>query len=109
MDLRFTFDRRHLCQASFKPLRLFVAGGEIYLDDFPGQVKCDHAPAQAEQVHVVILNALVGGVTFMDQSRPDSGYFIGCETGPHPTAANRNAALHFPCATANARGITKSG
>jgi len=37
------------------------------LDDFPGQRKTDHAPTQAKQVHIIILNTLVGRVTFMDQ------------------------------------------
>ena len=32
----------------------------------------------------------------MDQGRPDPAHFVGRKTGPHSTATDGNATLHFP-------------
>ena len=65
------------------------------LNYFQGQCSSDHATAQAKQVHIIIFNALMGRIAFMDQSRADPWYFVSREAGAHATAADGDAALQF--------------
>ena len=63
------------------------------MDYFQGQGTTDHATAQANKIHIIIFNALMGRVAFMDKSRADSWYFVGRETGAHTAAADGDPSL----------------
>ena len=79
------------------------------LNYFPSHRKTDHAPALTEQVHVIILDTLVGGVTLMDEGGPDPSHFVGRETGTHSAATNGDTALHFALGDRPSQWVTKSG
>src|SRR5271157_5811644 len=71
------FQCDHLCQTPFKAFSFHMAGCQKDLNYFQGQRTSDHATAQAKQVHIIIFDALVGGIAFMDQGRADPRYFVG--------------------------------
>ncbi len=70
--------------------------GQERLDEFFGEEGADDASAQAENVHVVVFNALVSRESVMDQSCPDAGDLVGGNRGTHAAAANSDAAFDLP-------------
>src|SRR5207253_2922914 len=56
------------------------------------------AAAQAEDVHVVVLDSLAGRERVLNQGRPDARHLVGCDARPHAAAADRHAAVNLaPC------------
>src|SRR5262249_26547419 len=60
-----------------------------------GQLRPNHAGAQHEHVQVVVLNALVGGVSVMAKAGADAGNLVGGDRGADAAAADQDAALRF--------------
>src|SRR5579875_967371 len=56
-------------------------------DNLPGQAGPYHARAQAEHVHVVVLDALMRGVGVMAEAGPYARHLVGHHRGPDAAAA----------------------
>ena len=83
--------------------------GEESFDQLPGERIAQHPAAQADQVHIVVFDPLARGIRFMDQTCPNSRHFVRDDARADAAAADGDAALHLPRATARPSGTTKSG
>src|SRR5213594_2826613 len=54
-------ERGHLAETAQVPRGLAVLRGEISLNQVPSQLRPDGPPTQAQDVHVIVLDALPGG------------------------------------------------
>ena len=70
-------------------------GRQERLDQLPSQHFPHNAASEANHVHVVVLDALVGRVGVADQGRTDAVYLVRGHTGPHAAPADRNAAIYL--------------
>ena len=86
---------RHLAKSPKVTRLLAVLGIEEGLDQIPSHGGTNGAAAHAEDIHVIILNALLGGEVIMDEAGADALGFIGADRGPHPTATDGDASLHL--------------
>lgn len=59
----------------------------------PGDLRADRAASHAEDVHVVILHALLCREVIVDETGPRSQHLIGTEGGSHSASADGNATL----------------
>jgi hypothetical protein len=62
------------------------------------RVRADHPAAQAEDVHVVVLHALVGGVGVVGDGRPHAADLVGRHAGPDPGAADEDPPVRLSVA-----------
>src|ERR1035438_929015 len=69
--------------------------GEKCLDQFPSESVAHDAAAEADHVHVVVLDALARREAFVNQAGPDPGHFVGGNRSPNAASAYGHAALHF--------------
>ena len=69
--------------------------GEKGLDQIPGQFQALDAPAQTDQIEIIILNALSGGEMVLDQTRAYCFDFIGANRSTDTAATYGYAAIHF--------------
>ena len=90
-------------------LRAAETRGEKGLHQLPSERVADDEAAEADQVQIVVLDALVRGKVFMDQAGAHARHFVGGDGGAHAAATNGYAAIHLSAATARASGTTKSG
>src|SRR5438128_11088217 len=60
------------------------------------QLDAHDSRAEAEHVHVVMLDTLVGRVMVMAEPRADAAVLVGGDGGAHAAAADENAALGPP-------------
>ena len=60
------------------------------------QRRADDPRAQAEHIHIIVFDALVGGVDIVAQAGIDTFDLVGRDTGPNPRAADQNPALGLP-------------
>nr|WP_244532337.1 hypothetical protein [Methylocapsa palsarum] len=63
------------------------------LDQLQRERRPNHLPAQTKDVHVVILNSLMGGENIMDEPRAHSWNLVRGDGGSNAAAAERHAAL----------------
>ena len=84
---------RHLAKSPKVTRLLAVLGSEKGLDQIPSHAGADGASSHAEDVHVVVLDSLLGGEMIVDEAGTDSLGLIGADRGPHPAATDGNAAL----------------
>ena len=68
--------------------------GEKSLDQFPGQRVTDNLPSEANQVQIIILDALVRREAFVNQTRPHPRHFVRADRCPNPTSTDGHAPLH---------------
>src|SRR6266511_1122416 len=68
-------------------------GAEEGLDEISGQLRADYLRPQTEHVHVIVLDALVGGVGIVADCRADAGKLAGRDRGAHARPADEDAAL----------------
>ncbi len=61
-----------------------------------GQLGADHVRTQAEHVHVVVLDALVGGIRIVADGSADPRQLRGGDRGADTGAADQDAALGLP-------------
>ena len=63
-----------------------------------GQFRPDHASAEDKDVHIVMLHALMCGISIMAKTGPNAGKFVGSHGRTHAATANQDtafaAALH---------------
>jgi hypothetical protein len=76
-------------------------------DQLPGERIPNHAPAQADHVHVVVLDTLARREAFMDQTRPHTGHFVGRNTRAHAAAANGYSTMHLSERNCVGQGLNK--
>src|SRR4249920_3067155 len=71
-----------------------VEGGtEKYPDEIGGKLRADHLGAQAEHVHVVVLDALVGGVDVVADRGANARELAGRHARADARTADEDAAL----------------
>src|SRR5438034_2514345 len=87
-------ERGHLAETAQVPRGLAVLGGEKGLDQVPGQLRPDRSPAQAEDVHVIVLDALPGGKVVLDETGAHPGNLVGAHCDAHATPAQGQPTLH---------------
>ena len=85
------------------------SGGKECSDQFPGERMADHEAPEADHVQIVVFDALVRRKDFMNQAGPHPHHFVRDDRCSNATSADSHAAIHFPEATARAKGTTKSG
>src|SRR6266850_5810599 len=86
-------DGKDLLQPPGMPLLARVAGGGEGADDLPGDLLPDDPGAEAEDVHVVVLDPLMGGVGVVEEPGADAGELVGGHRHAHAAAADDDAAL----------------
>lgn len=75
------------------PLFPRKGGAHVGADDFAGNLDTDDAGAEAEHVHIVVLDSLVRRVGIVAQAGAGSADLIGGDTGADAAAADNDAAL----------------
>lgn len=61
--------------------------------DFESDFGTDHASADAEDIHVVVLDSLPGGVSIVAQASSDAGEFVGSYANAHAGTADQNPSI----------------
>lgn len=69
--------------------------GEKGLNQVPGDGGAGGAAADADEVHVVVLDALLGGKMIVDEAGADAMDFVGANAGADAAAADGDAALNL--------------
>jgi len=69
--------------------------GEKCLNQFPGERMANYEAAETNHVHVVVLNALVRGKRFMDQTRPHTRHLVGGDRCPNTAPTDGHAARYL--------------
>src|ERR1035437_2401902 len=67
--------------------------GEEALRARDGSLDTDHAGPEGQHVHVVVLDALTGGVGVVAQPGANAGHLGGGDRGAHAAAADEDAAV----------------
>lgn len=80
-------------QPPFVTLGFAESGRKKDLGQLPGKFVPNDMPANANQVHIVVFHALVGGKCVGDQGSPDTAHFVGNDTGSYPAAADCDSTL----------------
>lgn len=75
------------------PLFPRKGGAHVGADDFAGNLDADDAGAEAEHVHIVVLDPLVRRVGIVAQAGAGSADLVGRYTGADAAAADNDAAL----------------
>jgi len=87
------FDLKQLSKTSL--MALF--GGKLRTqkcpDNFGRQFQAYYSRTEADQVHIIMLNPLMGGIGVMAQSGPYSGYLVCSNRGADAGTADENAPL----------------
>src|SRR6185437_14130547 len=58
-----------------------------------GQFRPDHASAEDKDVHIVMLHALMCGISIMAKTGPNAGKFVGSHGRTHAATANQDTAF----------------
>ena len=66
------------------------------LNQFPGERVTDHKAPKADQVQIIVLNALVRGKSVMNQACPHARHLVGSDACTNATTADGYAAVHPP-------------
>ena len=103
------FQGSHFAQAAQVPLGLAELGRQERLDEIPGDRRPHRPAAHAEDVHVIVLDALPGREVIVDQAGANTRNLVGADRRADAAAADRHAALHLSRGDARASGTTKSG
>src|SRR5712664_2777253 len=89
----FRLQGSHFCQAAQVTRGLTELGGQERLEDVPGRVRSDSAAAHADDVHVVVLDALARGEVVAHQPGADSRNFVRTHRRSDAAPADRHTAL----------------
>lgn len=86
-------------QDSFEPAGVAFFAGELRpeegLDEFDGDGFADDPGADANDIHVIVFDALVGGVAVVADAGPDAGDFVGRHADADAAAADQDAAVRL--------------
>ena len=83
-------------------LRSAESSGKKCLNQFPSEGVTDHEAAETDQVEIVVLDTLVRGKYFVNETRADAGNFIRDDRCPNSAATDGHTTLHIP--TGNGAG-----
>jgi hypothetical protein len=72
------------------------------LNQLPGKCRSDHLSAKRKDVHIVVLNPLVGGEHIVDEPSAHTGNFVGADGCANATPAERHSAIN--CASGYGSG-----
>ena len=77
-------------------MALFVgeAGAQEGPHQLPCQLDADHPGAEHQDVHVVVLDALMGRVGVVAEAGADAGELVRRDGGAHAAPADQHAPLH---------------
>ena len=89
------FHAGDFCQAPQVPVGLTEFGGEEGLDEIPGDGRPDGPATHAEDVEVIVLDALLGGEMVVDEGGADTGDLVGADRRADTAPADRYAALYL--------------
>jgi hypothetical protein len=102
-------ERSHFSKPAYAPFLAREAGGKKRVDQISCGERTDHSPAHAQDVHVVMLDTLVGRVVVLYGARTHTGSLIRTDGDPDAASVHRDAAVHQPSRHSPASGMTKSG
>src|ERR687898_210433 len=88
--MRSPFHRSDLFQSLDITLAAVESCPEERCDELGGQFRADDFRAEAEHVHVVVLDPLVGGIGVVTDRGPDSGQLAGGDRGADARAAHED-------------------
>src|SRR6476469_5375783 len=88
------FQRRDLGEPPLVTLLMGESGVQEEPRQLTSQLDADHPRAEDQDVHVVVLDPLMGGVAVVAQPRADAGELVGRHRGADAAAADEHAALH---------------
>src|SRR5439155_14134732 len=91
--LHHPFHVGDLLQALDVPRPAVEGRTEKCFDELARERRPDNLRAEAEHVHVVVLDALVGAVGVVADRRADAGHLAGRDRGADPGAADENCTL----------------
>src|SRR5439155_7749198 len=81
----------------FEPFHIALAAVELRaeegLDQLVGEARPDDAGAEAQDVHIVVLDALMGGVRVVAHRRANTRHLARCDGCAHAGAADEDAAF----------------
>jgi hypothetical protein len=69
--------------------------GQKGFDQFPGKRRPDHFAPQTKDIHVVILDALMGGENIVDEPGTHTGNFVRRDGRSHAAAAEGYSTVHL--------------
>ena len=72
-------------------------GGEKCLDHIPGHLRANGSSTHAEDVHVIILDPLLGREVIVNQTSANAFHFVGAHRSADAAAADRHPAIHLTC------------
>ena len=87
-------------------LGLAIFGGQKRLDEVPRYGWSHRPTAHTKDIHVIVLDPLLGREVVMDQRGADALNLIGTYRRADAAAADRHATIYLPATTACASGIT---
>src|ERR1700756_2299450 len=83
----------HLCEAADVALLVGEFGAHVGTHKFFGEFFTGDPRAQDEDINVVVLDALMGGIGVRAHTGADPTDFVGGDAGTDTAAANENATL----------------
>jgi hypothetical protein len=89
------FHARHFSQPPQMTLGPTEFGTEKRLDEIPRHGRPDRPSAHAQDVEVVVLDALLRGEVVVNERRADACDLVGADRRAHAAAADRHAALYL--------------
>src|SRR5262249_31550574 len=88
-------ERSDLCQPAKVAVRATKLGCEGRLDEVPGDGRPDGPSTEADDVHVVVFDALPRGEVIFHEGGPNAGNLVGANRRADAAAADRDTALDF--------------
>src|SRR5664279_1332569 len=88
-----SFHRSHFFQPSYVALAAVELRSEKRAHELDRETRPDHLGAEAENVHVVVLEALMRGIRVVADRGPDTGDVAGGDRRADTGATDENAAL----------------
>ncbi len=70
------FQRRNFCQTTTMPFHAAESRVEKCLNQFPSEGVADYEAPEANQVQIVVLDALMRRKSFVNQARPNPRHFV---------------------------------
>src|SRR5262245_49387959 len=89
------FQRSHLAQSAQMARGLAELGGQERLHQIPGHFGPYRTSAHAEDIHVIILDALLGGEMIVDETGANAFHLVGAYRRANAAAADRDAAIYI--------------
>src|SRR5882757_4985489 len=92
----YPFQGSHLAQPAQMSFGLTEPGSQKGLDEIPSHSRSHRSATHAEDVHVIVFDALPGREMIVDQRGADAGNLVGTDRRPYAAAANCHPAIDLP-------------